>query len=90
MTRGFEELIGEVVVVDVDGPVIYLGRLAEIGAEYLVMEDVDVHNVNDSLTGREKYVIDAKQLGVRANRKEARVRIARVVGISRLEDVIEF
>jgi hypothetical protein len=90
LSNEFEELIGQTVVLDIDGPVLYIGTLAEAGSEFLVMEDVDVHNLGDSATGRELYLINARQLGVRPNRKKTRVRLARVVGISRLEDVIEF
>lgn len=90
MSESFVEFVGQTVVVDVDGPVVYLGRLAAISADFLLMEDVDVHNLGDSATSRERYVIEAKKLGIRPNRKQAQVRLARVVGISRLEDVIEF
>ncbi len=90
MSNDFADLVGQVVVVDTDGPVVYIGKLVEAGAEFLVMQDVDVHNLGDSATGRELYLINAKQLGVRANRKKAQVRTARVVGLSLLEDVLEF
>ena len=90
MSIEFADLVGQVVVVDTDGPVLYIGKLVEIGAEFLVIEDVDVHNLGDSATGRELYLINAKQFGVRPNRKKAQVRTARVVGLSKLEDVIEF
>ncbi len=90
MSGDYGELVGQVVVVDTDGPVVYLGRLAALSEELLTLKEVDVHNLGDSATGREKYVIEAKRLGVRPNRKKAEVRLARVVGLSRLEDVIEF
>lgn len=90
MSTTFTDFIGQMVVVDVDGPVVYLGRLVSVGAEFLTLEDADVHNLGDSATSRERYVIEARRLGVRPNRKKAEVRIARVVGLSRLEDVIEF
>ena len=90
MSESFGDLVGQVVVVDTDGPVVYLGRLVESGEGFLLLEDVDVHNVGDSTTSRERYIIEAKKLGVRANRKRARVSLERVVGVSRLEDVIEY
>lgn len=90
MSGEFAALVGQTVVVDVDGPVVYLGRLASVDEDLLVLEDVDVHNMGDSGTGREKYIVEARKLGVRPNRKRAQVRLARVVGVSRLEDVIEF
>jgi hypothetical protein len=90
VSGSFEDLVGQTVVVDIDGPVIYLGRLVALGPDFLSLEDVDVHNLGDSATGREKYVIEARKLGVRPNRRRAEVRLERVVGISRLEDVLEF
>ena len=90
MSQSFADFIGQTVVVDVDGPVVYLGRLAAVSGEFLTLEDVDVHNLGDSATSRERYVIEAKKLGIRPNRKQAQVRVARVVGVSRLEDVLEF
>jgi hypothetical protein len=86
----FQDLIGETVVVDIDGPVVYIGKLAAAGDEFLTLEEVDAHNLGDSPTSREKYIIEAKKLGVRANRKKAQVRISRVVSLSKLEDVIDF
>ncbi len=90
MSGDFEALVGQTVVVDTDGPVLYLGRLAALSDDFLTLEDADVHNLGDSATSRERYVIDAKRLGVRPNRKRVEVRLVRVVGLSRLEDVIEF
>jgi hypothetical protein len=90
MSAGFAELVGQVVVVDIDGPVIYIGRLAAVGEDSLQLEEVDVHNLGDSATGRDKYLIEACKLGVRPNRRKAEVRLARVVGVSRLEDIIDF
>jgi len=90
MSASFAEFVGQIVVVDVDGPVVYLGKLAAVSADFLTMEDVDVHNLGDSATSRERYVLEAKKLGIRPNRKQAQVRLARVVGVSRLADVIEF
>jgi len=90
MSASFAELIGKTVVVDVDGPVIYLGRLAAAGAEFLTLEDADIHHLDDSGTSRERYIIEARKLGVGANRKRLEVRLARVVSVSRIEDVLEF
>jgi len=90
MSQSFAGFVGQTVVVDIDGPVVYLGKLASVSGEFLTLEDVDVHNLGDSGTPRERYVVEAKKLGIRPNRKQAQVRLARVVGVSRLEDVIEF
>jgi hypothetical protein len=88
--KNWNQLIGETVVLDIDGPVLYIGRLTSINDEWINLEEVDVHHVDDSTTSREKYIIDTKTLGIRANRKKASVRLERVVGVSRLQDVLEF
>lgn len=90
MSEPLGHLVGQIVVVDTDGPVVYLGRLAAVGTDALTLEDVDVHNLGDSATGRERYIIEAKKLGVRPNRRQAEVLRARVVGVSLLEHVVEY
>jgi hypothetical protein len=90
MSGNFADLVGQVVVVDTDGPVFFIGRLAAAGPEFLSLEDVDVRHQGDTPTSRERYIIEARRLGVRPSRKRAEVRLERVVGLSRLEDVIEF
>jgi hypothetical protein len=83
-----EELIGEIVVIDLSSPYVSIGRLVEEQAEYLVLEEVDVHDLRDSPTTREKYILDCRMHGVRANRRRTWVQKREIVGISRLEDVL--
>ena len=90
MNGSFDDLLGKQVVLDTDGPVLYIGILASVDDDWVHMEEVDVHHMSDSVTGREKYIIDTRALGVRANRKRASVRLERVVGVSLLEDILEF
>jgi hypothetical protein len=84
----FEQLIGREVVVDVTSPYVYLGTLAGAGDKYLVLEHADAHDLRDTNTTRELYVVDSKRLGIRKNRERVLVRIEEIVSISALEDVI--
>ncbi len=80
--------IGQVVVVDTNSSFVYVGTLAEVKPQFVVLKEVDVHDKHESLATKERYVMDAKRFGVKANRKEANVRVELVVSVSRLDDVI--
>ena len=84
-----EQLIGEPVVLDVASPYIYLGTLSEVDHKYLILTDADVHDLRDTTTTRELYVLDAKRHGLSVNRKRVLVNRHDVVSVSRLEDVVE-
>ncbi|MGE5192170.1 MAG: hypothetical protein ACM3U2_06665 [Deltaproteobacteria bacterium] len=84
----FEKLVGREVVIDVVSQYAYLGKLAGYDEKYLVLEQADVHDLRDTTTTRELYVIDSKRLGIRANRERVLVRIGEIVSLSALDDVI--
>jgi hypothetical protein len=85
-----QELIGELVVIDTVSPYVYLGKLAEHRADFLLLEEVDVHDLRDVSTTREKYVLDTRIHGIRANRRRVWLSLREVVGISRLDEVMEY
>jgi hypothetical protein len=84
----FEPFRGRIVVLDVASPFVYIGTLVTWDPLYLHLEDADVHDLRDTKTTREVYVVDAKRLGVNSNRKRAMVRTADVVSVSALEDIL--
>jgi len=84
----YQRLLGQVVVLDVASPYVYIGTLTQSDGLYLHLEDADVHDLRDTKTTREIYLVDAKRLGVNANRKRTMVRIADVVSLSALDDVL--
>ena len=86
--RFVEELQGRVVVVDVESPFVYVGRLQEVRDKTLVLRQADVHDMRDSTTTREVYVRDAHLHGIQANRKTVYVRLDKVVSVAAIEDVI--
>ena len=55
---------------------------------WLVLRDADVHDLRDTATSRETYLVNSRLHGVHANRRSAWVRLAEVVCISRLDDVL--
>lgn len=89
-TEAWKSWIGQQVVVDTNSIFVYIGTLAEVKPQFVVLKEVDAHDKNDSLATKERYVMDAKRFGIRPNRKEASIRIDLVVSLSRLDDVIVY
>lgn len=87
-TPSFDHLFGEVVVIDLSSPFVFLGRLVKVEGDYLLLADADAHDLRDTATTREKYVLAARGHGVNANRRWVWVSRREVVGISRLDDVL--
>ena len=83
-----EKFKGEPVVLDLAAPWVYLGTLKSWDAVHLVLADADAHDLRDTATTREMYVLEAARHGVAPNRKRALVRRDAVVGVSRLRDVL--
>ena len=85
-----EPLIGVQVVVDTDSSYVYIGILESVGSDYLALSSVDVHDTGDSKSTKEHYAHEAKKLGNRNNRTLTYVRLARVLSISKLDDIVVF
>jgi len=85
-----QPLLGKLVVLDTSGPFVYIGRLARVGSEYLVLTEADVHDMRDAGGTREAYVVEAKRIGVRVNRSAVHVKLAQVLSLSALEEVVGF
>ena len=80
-------LMGQVVVLDVASPYVYLGTFAGRDQRYFILDDADVHDLRDTGTTREMYVVEAKRHGVQSNRTRVYVRAEEVVSLSLLDDV---
>ncbi len=89
LNAALAELQSRVVVIDVEAPYVYIGMLAELDTQHLVLENADVHDLRDAATTRELYVLETRLHGVRANRQKVLVRRDQVLSISALDDVIE-
>jgi hypothetical protein len=85
---GWEQWNGQAVVVDTSSTYVVLGVLRGQSGRCLLLEDADVHDLRDTQTNREHYVVHARRHGIRANRKQVLVRLEEVVAVSRLADVL--
>ncbi len=84
-----EELLNQVVVVDMRSEFVCLGTLARHCETYLELKNADLHDLRDTHTTRENYVVDSWRTGVKRNRKRVLIRQSEVVAIARLEDVVD-
>ena len=84
---GLEDYLGKQVVIDTDSQLIIAGTLVAVDRHYLTLEDVDVHDTRDSSSTKDNYIMESHKYGLRINRGGAKVRLARVVSLSLLDDV---
>lgn len=79
---------GKQVVLDLASPYVIIGTLNRTDDKYLYLTDADVHDLRDTATTRDLYVVDARRHGVNVNRKEVAVQRDQIVSLSLLEDVV--
>ncbi|MGE3805835.1 MAG: hypothetical protein AB7K24_14260 [Gemmataceae bacterium] len=84
-----EVLVGEKVVVDLRGPFVCLGTLEAIDERHLELRNADLHDLRDTQTTRENYVMSAATTGIKRNRKRVFIVRTEVVAISRLDEVVD-
>ena len=88
MSNPLEPMLNEQVVLDTTTPILYVGTLAEITDQALVLTDADVHDCRDGHANKEVYVAEAYSNGVAVNRRKVVVFRSAVISISRLADVV--
>ena len=82
------ELMNRQVVLDVSSPFVYAGTLVGEDDRYLVLEEADVHDLRDTTTNRELYVVEIKRHGINPNRRRILVRRDEIVSLAALDDVL--
>ena len=87
--RSISALVGRPVVLDLASRYVCIGTLAESDAHFFMLVNADMHDLRDTSTTREIYVLDAKRHGVNPNRRQVSIRREEVVGFSALDDVLE-
>lgn len=88
MSGALERMIGEVVVLDTGTPIVYVGKLLEVGEHVFVLEGADMHDCRDGHATQEAYIADVRESGVAVNRRRIVVMRPTVISVSRLEDVV--
>jgi hypothetical protein len=83
------EFLQQKVIVDLRSPYVCIGTLTAIDELHLELRDADLHDLRDTKTSRENYVVAAKSTGVKHNRKRVLLVRADVAAISLLSDVVE-
>jgi len=83
-------LIGEQVVVDTKGPFVYIGMLTRVSPDTVTLSEVDVHDLRESVSSIDRYLIESVKHGVRVNRHSVQVLAREVVSISRLRDIVPY
>lgn len=88
--KGWERFLGKGVIVDTRTPLIYMGTLRGVDDHFLVVETVDVHDRGEGHSTQEKYALEARKFGIKANRRNVTIRKEMVVSLSLLDDVIPY
>jgi hypothetical protein len=83
-----EEYVGKKVVVDLGTSYVCLGTLLRFDEHFLELKNADLHDLRDTQTSRENYVVAARLTGIKRNRKRVLLTRRDVVAIGRLEDVV--
>lgn len=84
-----DSYLQERVVLDMSSLYVCLGKLVRIDAHHYVLEDADFHDLRDSPTTRENYIVAAKLSGIKVNRKQVLIRSNEVVAVSLFKNVID-
>ena len=83
-----DELVGQKIVADLTSQYVCLGTLVRFDDHFLEVKNADLHDLRDTQTSRENYVVAAVATGIKRNRKRVLVVRADVVAVSRVEDVV--
>ena len=82
-------LVGGKVVMDTAGTVVFLGTLLEVTPHGFWLSDADLHDRAEGHATKERYVLEAKEFGIRVNRKRLFVLRSAVISISALEEATD-
>jgi hypothetical protein len=87
LSHWLQPFLGQVVIADLDELYLVIGTLAEAGEHHLLFTDADLHDHREANSTKEVYALESRQIGVRVNRKQVAIPRARLVAISRLDDL---
>jgi hypothetical protein len=79
--------VGEVLVIDFISPFVAVGELSRVGSDYVELLSADLHDLRDSDSTRELYLVKVARHGLQKNRERVIIRLAETVAVSRMDDV---
>ncbi len=88
MTDALKQMLNQRVVIDTNGPIVYLGTLKEITEGGYTLVDADVHDCREGHATKEVYIAEAARDEIAVNRKEVVVCARYAMSISKLCDVV--
>ena len=83
-----ERLVDKEVVLDLASSYVAIGTLVHAGPQHLELTNADMHDLRDVRTTRDQYVAEARQSGIKSNRKRLLIPRDQVVGMALLADVV--
>lgn len=84
-----DEMLGEKVVIDLRTSYVALGTLLRYDEHFIELKNADLHDLRDTDTTRENYIIACQKTGIPRNRKRVLIFRTEVVALSRLADLTE-
>lgn len=85
--QGKSELHGITVVVDTDGPEVYVGRCDDMDEREVILNDADVHEAKDGTPSKTEYLEKAARFGVWKKFQRVVIPRSRVVSVTRLGEL---
>jgi hypothetical protein len=86
--ESLKEFMNRAVVLDTEGPILYLGILREVRSDGYWLERVDLRDGREGHVSKERYICEAREHGIKPNRTRVFVFARVVISISALEDVM--
>ena len=84
-----DDLVGGKVVIDLRSTYVALGTLVGADELFLELKNADLHDLRDTDTTRENYIVESKATGIKRNRRRVLVLRADMVALARLDDVVD-
>ena len=81
------DLHGITVVVETDGPELWIGRCDDIVADGVILKDADVHREGETERPRAEWLERAKRVGVFPHHRQHLVAAPRVLNVRRLAEI---
>lgn len=78
----------QAVVAEISQDFTVFGTLIDWTESFLVIANADLHSQTEANSSRDIYALEARDIGIRPNRKQLLVPRANLLAIARLDDVL--
>ncbi|HUN81123.1 MAG TPA: hypothetical protein VMV81_06380 [Phycisphaerae bacterium] len=86
--ESLRHLLGREIVLDTEGPIIYIGVLEEVREDGFWLARADLRDRSEGVVTKERYICEAREMGIRPNRARIFVFARVVISVSALDDVV--